>query len=288
LAVITKEETPEEQEIKKEISSLESRISKFEIKVFLSGPYDKYPAILSLRAGQGGKDAEDWTAMLYRMYQRYCQSKGFKTKVISQDFGEGGGPEGRIGIKEVLMEVKGKWAFGLLKGEQGVHRLVRISPFSANSLRHTSFSQVTVTPELPQPSISKLEIKPDDLKIETFRASGPGGQYVNKRESAVRITHLPTGIRVMSQSERFQGLNREIAMKILKAKLLMKQEEEKEKELTKLKRGKVVPTWGHQIRSYILHPYKLVKDQRTKIEESDIESVLDGNLDKFIEAEIRM
>ncbi len=222
------------------------------------------------------------------MYERYCQRKGFGIKILSQSFGEGGGPEGRIGTKQVSLEIKGPYAYGFLKGEAGVHRLVRISPFSSQSLRHTSFALVEAIPEISKDLEKEIEIRPEDLKIEFYRASGPGGQYVNKRESAVRITHLPTKITVSCQSERTQGLNRERAMKILISKLYQLKEAEKEKELKKIKGQTPSASWGNQIRSYILHPYKLVKDLRTEVETSNIEEVLDGNLDEFVEAQLKI
>jgi peptide chain release factor 2 len=214
------------------------------------------------------------------MYQRYSVRKGFSTKIIHQAFGEAGGPEGRIGTKSVTLEVKGLYAYGFLKKETGVHRLVRISPFSAQKLRHTSFALVEVLPEIEK--VKDIKIKPEELKIETFRSSGPGGQYVNKRESAVRISHLPTGISVSSQSERLQGQNREKAMKILYAKILQLKEKEQKKEIKEIKGERKSASWGNQIRSYVLHPYKLVKDLRTNLETSDVERVLDGDLDEFI------
>jgi len=225
--------------------------------------------------------------MLQRMYERYCQRKGYKTEVLHQSFGEGGGPEGRIGTKQVSLEIKGNYAYGFLKKENGVHRLVRISPFSPKALRHTSFALVEVLPELPKIEESEIKIKPEELKIDYYRASGPGGQYVNKRETAVRITHLPTGIIASCQSERLQGMNREKALKILMAKLHQLKTERAEKELKEIKGGIISASWGNQIRSYVLHPYKMVKDLRTNIETPEVEKVLDGNLDQFIEAEIK-
>jgi peptide chain release factor 2 len=222
------------------------------------------------------------------MYERYCQRKGYKTVVLHQSFGEGGGPEGRIGIKSVTLEIKGPFACGFLKKETGVHRLVRISPFSAKSLRHTSFALVEILPEIEKEEEAEVKIKPEDLKIDFYRASGPGGQYVNKRETSVRITHLPTGLVVACQSERLQGLNREKAMKILAAKLHQLKREATEKELKKIKGEKISASWGNQIRSYVLHPYKMAKDLRSGVETSDVEGVLDGNLDEFIEAEIKL
>ena len=271
----------------KAANEFENKLKEKELEVFLSGKYDKGNAILSIYAGAGGQDAQDWATMLLRMYERYCQRKGYKTEVLHQSFGEGGGPEGRIGTKSVTLEIKGVSAFGFLKKETGVHRLVRISPFSPKSLRHTSFALVEVLPEIPKGE-SEIQIKPEELKLETFRASGPGGQYVNRRESAVRITHLPTGIKVACQSERLQGLNREKAMKILVAKLYQLKELARAKEMKKIKGDLVSASWGNQIRSYVLHPYKMVKDLRTQIETADIEGVLDGNLGQFIEAEIKL
>ena len=225
--------------------------------------------------------------MLLRMFERYCQRKGFQIKIIHQSFGEGGGPEARIGTKSATIEIKGHYVYGLLKKESGVHRLVRQSPFSAKKLRHTSFVLVELLPEIGKKEQEEVKIKPEDLKLDTFRASGPGGQYVNKRESAVRLTHLPTKIVVSCQSERLQGLNREKAMKILYAKLYQLKEAKLQKELKEIKGKTISASWGNQIRSYVLHPYKLIKDLRTGIETSDVEAVLDGDLDQFIEAEIK-
>jgi len=275
-----------EGEIEEKIGILGSKISKEEFKVFLSGKYDRNSVILSIYSGAGGQDAQDWATMLLRMYQRYCEKKSFRVEIISQSFGEVGA-EGRTGAKSVTLEILGKYAYGFLKKESGVHRLVRISPFSAQSLRHTSFAFVEVLPDVGKEMEKEIKIKPEDLKIDFYRASGPGGQCVNRRESAVRITHLPTKITVSSQSERLQGLNRQKAMGVLRAKLYQLKEKEKEKEITELKGKPVSIEWGNQIRSYVLHPYKMVKDLRTGVETSDTEGVLDGNLDKFIEAEIR-
>jgi len=287
LLPLIEEGSREEQEVFQEIKRLDSEIERRFQEFYLSGKYDKHSAILSIQAGAGGRDAEDWTTLLSRMYQRWAERKNFRTKVLYQRFGEGGGPEGRIGLKEISMEVKGKFAYGLLKRESGVHRLVRISPFSSKGLRHTSFSKVEVLPKIEESDNINI-IKPEDLRIETFRASGPGGQYVNRRESAVRITHLPTGLQASSQSERLQGLNRKIALQVLTAKLIQLKEKEREKELEKIKGKKVSVEFGNQIRSYILHPYKLVKDHRTGVETSNVEGVLDGEIDEFIEAEIKI
>ena len=275
------------KEIEEKCRDLEEKIKKEEIKIFLSGEYDKNNAVLQIFAGAGGIDAQDWATMLIRMYERYCAAKGFKTKILHQSFGEGGGPEGRIGTKSATLEIKGNYAYGILKKETGVHRLVRQSPFSAKKLRHTSFALVEVLPEIKKEQQKEIKIKSEDLKLETFRASGPGGQYVNRRESAVRITHLPTGIVASSQSERLQGLNKEKAMKVLYSKLFQLKEAEHKREIKRVKGETVSASWGNQIRSYVLHPYKLIKDLRTGIETSNVEEVLDGNLDQFIEAEIK-
>jgi peptide chain release factor 2 len=276
------------KEIEERAGFLEQKISEEESKIFLSGKYDKGNAILSIFAGAGGQDAQDWTTMLLRMYERFCHRKQFKIKILHQSFGEGGGPEGRIGIKSVTLEIKGNCAYGILKKEAGVHRLVRISPFSAQNLRHTSFALVEVLPEISKIEQSEIKIKPEDLKLDVFRASGPGGQNVNKRESAVRITHLPTGIKVACQSERLQGLNRQKATDLLYAKLYQLQIEFQEKEVAKNKKNSSLESWGNQIRSYVIHPYKLVKDTRTDFETNKVEDVLNGNLDEFIKAEIKL
>ena len=274
-------------EIGQRLEILKELIDKQEFKIFLSGKYDKNNVILEIFSGAGGQDSQDWATMLIRMYEKYCVTKGFKTTILHQAFGQSGGPEGRIGTKSVTMEVVGNYAYGFLRKELGVHRLVRISPFNAQKLRQTSFALVNILPELKQDDVD-IEIKPDDLKIDTFKASGPGGQYVNKTESAIRITHIPTGITVASQTERLQGKNRENAMKILYAKLYQLKEDVHAKELKEIKGDLISASWGNQIRSYVLHPYKMVKDLRTQYETSDTEGVLDGKLDEFIEAEIKI
>ena len=265
----------------------EKKLRQKEIEFFLSGKYDKENALLSIYAGAGGQDAQDWATMLLRMYERYCSFKGFKTKILEQSFGEAGGPEGRIGTKSATLEVQGNFAYGFLKSENGVHRLVRISPFSQKSLRHTSFALLEIIPDISKDIEKEIQIRPEDIKVDTFRASGPGGQHVNRRESAVRITHLPSGIRVACQAERLQGQNRERAMKVLMNKLYQLQEEKTKKTLKEIKGEKTSASWGNQIRSYVLHPYKMVKDLRNSVEVSDVEGVLNGNLDYFIEGQIK-
>jgi len=267
-----------------EVADIEKKIKEKEKETFFSGKYDKGNAMLSIYSGAGGQDAQDWTAMLLRMYQRYCEKKGFKAEMLDESLGEVGA-EGRKGIKSVSVSVSGKYAYGLLKKETGVHRLVRISPFSAQKLRHTSFALVEVLPEIKE---GEIEIKPDDLRIDFYRSSGPGGQYVNKRDSAVRITHIPSNIVVTCQSERLQGKNKERAMKMLLSKLYLYNLEKQEKEMSDIKGEKISVSWGNQIRSYVLHPYKLVKDLRTEVESTQPDKVLDGELEDFIEAEIKI
>ena len=264
-----------------ELSAWEERLKKEEFKALFSGPYDKKHAIVSIYSGAGGVEAQDWANMLLRMYTRYAESRKFKSKLIDISYGQ------EAGIKNAILEIDGPYAYGYLKGENGVHRLVRLSPFNADNLRHTSFALVEVLPEISEDVEKEVEIKPDDLKIETFRSSGPGGQNVNMRSTAIRIIHLPTKISVSCQSERSQAQNREWAMKVLYTRIYQKKLQEKEKEKKEIRGELPSAEWGSQIRSYVLHPYKMVKDHRTEIESSNPDEVLDGNLDKFIEAEIR-
>jgi peptide chain release factor 2 len=274
----------DEEILYNEIEKINQKIREKEKETYFSGRYDKGNAILSIYSGAGGQDAQDWAGMLLRMYERYCEVKNFKKELLDESLGEMGG-EGRKGIKSVAMAISGKYAYGLLKKETGVHRLVRISPFSSQKLRHTSFALVEVLPEIEE---GDIEVKSDDLRVDFYKASGPGGQYVNKRESAVRITHIPTGIVVTCQSERLQGKNKERAMKMLYSKLYQHNLENQEKELSKIKGEKISASWGNQIRSYVLHPYKLVKDMRTEVESTQPDKILNGELDEFIEAEIKI
>lgn len=247
---------------------------ELKLETLLTGPYDKNNAILTLHAGAGGTEAQDWVQMLLRMYTRWAEKKGFTIKILDYLDGE------EAGIKSVTFEVVGENAFGFLKSEKGVHRLVRISPFDASGRRHTSFASLDVMPELSDDI--EININPDDLRVDTYRSSGAGGQHVNKTESAVRITHIPTGIVVACQNERSQIQNRETAMKMLKSKLFELKEREQKEKIEDLKGIQKEIAWGSQIRSYVFCPYTLVKDHRTNCEEINVESVMDGELDRFI------
>lgn len=269
------------KELEKKFESLQKKFQEEEIKVLFWGKYDSKNAVISVYSGAGGTEAQDWANMLLRMYSRYAENHHLKTRLIDINFGQ------EAGIKNAVIEIDGKFAYGYLKHENGVHRLVRLSPFNADNLRHTSFALVEVLPEIAEDVEKEIEIKPEDLRIDTFRSSGPGGQNVNMRSTAVRITHLPTNIVVSCQSERSQAQNRERAMKLLYIKIYQRKLQEKKKEKSEIRGELPSAEWGSQIRSYVLHPYKMVKDHRTDVETSDAEGVLDGNLDKFIEAEIR-
>lgn len=272
------------KEIEARARIMEKEVQQIQTQLFFSGKYDKGNAALSIYAGAGGRDAEDWAALLYRMYRRFFENRGWSTKIIHEHWGEGSGPAG-WGIKNATILVQAPYAYGYLKKEGGVHRLVRISPFSSQSLRHTSFALVDVMPEMVAPE--EAELRPEELKIDFFRSSGPGGQNVNKRETAVRITHLPSGLQVASQVERSQDQNKEVALGLLRAKLYKLQLERQEQERRGVQQEKVKIEWGNQIRSYVMHPYQMVKDHRTGVETSQIDTVLDGGLDQFIEAEIK-
>ncbi|MBM3252609.1 MAG: peptide chain release factor 2, partial [Candidatus Omnitrophica bacterium] len=271
------------KEIEKKYLELEKVISEEELRTFLSEKYDSANALLAIYSGAGGTEAQDWAEMLLRMYLRYGERRGFKAKVLHIHEGQ------EAGIKNATLEIKGSYAYGILKNESGVHRLVRLSPFNANNLRHTSFALVEVLPELEE--MGSIKIRPEDLRIDTYRASGPGGQYVNKTESAIRITHLPSGLAVACQSERSQGANKEQAMKMIVSRLHQLELKKQQKEMATLRAdiqtGQGTAEWSSQIRNYVLHPYKLVKDLRTGVESTDPQEVLDGKLDEFIEAEIK-
>jgi peptide chain release factor 2 len=277
LEILKREEDPEMvSEADRILNELDKRMSGLRKTLLFSGEHDKANVYLSVHSGTGGKDASDWADMLLRMYMRYAMRKGLKTELVYVLPSEEGG------IKSATVYIKGRWAYGCLRGEAGVHRLVRLSPFDAAHRRHTSFASVDVTPEID----TKIEvtIRKEDLRIETFHASGPGGQHVNITDSAVRITHIPTGIVVSCQQERSQHMNRRVAMNILRARLYQLEERKKREQLEKLQGEKGEASWGNQIRSYILHPYTLVKDHRTGVETSNAKAVLDGEIDDFIES----
>ena len=252
----------------------ENEIQGFKIKLLLDEKYDMNDVILTINSGAGGTEACDWAEMLYRMYDRWSYHNGFKVEILDSTSGE------ETGIKSITLNIKGNYAYGYLKGEKGVHRLVRISPFDSNGKRHTSFAAVNVVPEIDD-DVS-IEIKTEDLKIDTYRASGAGGQHINTTDSAVRITHIPTNTVVTCQKERSQIKNRETAMKILKSKLFEMELEKREKEMEDLKGTDSKIEWGSQIRSYVFHPYKMVKDHRTKAEEGNVDKVMDGDINNFI------
>lgn len=257
-----------------ELAALEASIQAKEKELRFSGPHDKSDIIMTIQSGAGGTDAQDWAQMLERMYLRFFEKRGWPTHILERAVAE------EAGIKHVTIEVKGKYAYGLLKQEHGVHRLVRLSPFNADNLRQTSFARVEILPKLPPQQAA--DIDPKDLKIDTYRASGAGGQHVNKTSSAVRIHHLPTGIMVACQNERSQAQNKQQALSVLRAKLELLAQQQQTNQLSKLKGETKETAWGNQIRSYVLHPYTLVKDHRTKVEATDAQGVLEGDLSAFI------
>ena len=259
-----------------DVDKLAARLENMELSLALSGEYDRRDAILAIHAGAGGTDSQDWTEILLRMYLRWAEKRGYQTAILDMTPGE------EAGVKSVTVEMAARDAYGYLRAERGVHRLVRISPFDASHARHTSFALVEVMPQVE--SAAEVDLNPDDLRIDVFRASGKGGQNVQKNATAVRITHLPTGITVSCQNERSQHRNRESAMKVLEARLLERQLAQEAEQKSKLKGEHVSAAWGNQIRSYVLHPYKMVKDHRTGYETSDAEGVLDGDLDELLRA----
>lgn len=269
------EEPTAQMEIVREIKNLRCEIERFRVEIQLSGEYDRNNAIMTLHTGVGGTDAQDWTEMLLRMYSRWAEKKGFKVETLDYLPGD------EAGIKSVTLKIIGEYAYGYLKPEKGIHRLVRISPFNANGKRQTSFASLEVLPELTESQ--DIDIRPEDLRVDTYRASGAGGQYVNKTESAIRITHIPTGIVVQCQNERSQHSNRQTAMSMLKAKLVELKELEHKERIEDLTGELKDMGWGSQIRSYVFQPYTLVKDHRTGVETGNVNAVMDGEIDIFID-----
>ncbi len=268
-----------EKDIEKEFTAFAKALEKLEIAVLFSGPYDDHNCILTLHAGAGGTEAQDWASMLYRMYTRFCERNGFKCEVMDYLDGE------EAGIKSVTLGIEGPNAYGHFRSEKGVHRLVRISPFDSSARRHTSFASADVMPQVQEDN--EVTINPDELKIDTYRSGGAGGQHVNKTDSAVRITHLPTGIVVQCQDERSQFNNKDRAMKLLKARLLEEKVKERERELAELRGEHTDIGWGNQIRSYVFQPYRMVKDHRTSYEAGNVDAVMDGDLLPFMSAYLK-
>ncbi len=282
VAVARKEKTVDqelEDDLQGRYKELEEEFNKLEFLVLFSGKYDTHNAVLTIHAGAGGVDAQDWAQMLERMFLRFVESKKWSVDVLDRAMGN------EAGIKSVMLKISGRWAYGYLKSEAGVHRLVRISPFDAEKMRHTSFALVEVIPELPE--AAEVEIKEEDLRIDVFKSSGPGGQGVNTTDSAVRLMHKPTNITITCQNERSQQQNKETAMKILQAKLFQLEEQKRAEEEAKLRGEALAAEWGSQIRSYVMQPYKMVKDHRTGHETQEVEKVLDGELEEFMEAYLR-
>lgn len=279
VALIEMAKEEDSVQLKAEFEQLSKKADSLEVAALLGGEYDQNNAILSINAGAGGTDAQDWAQILMRMYSRWAESKEYKVDMPEISYGE------EAGIKSVTLVLSGMYAYGYLKNEVGIHRLVRISPFSSEGKRHTSFVAVEVIPEINEEV--KVDIDPKDLKIDTYRASGPGGQHVNKTDSAIRITHIPTGLVAQSQSDRSQHANRESAMRILKARLYELMLEQRKDKIDELRGQKKKIEWGSQIRSYVFQPYTMVKDHRTNAEVGDVERVIDGDIDPFIEASLR-
>lgn len=279
LASLTEESSPLMSEIETEIEHISGILDELEMETALGGEYDARNAILAVHAGAGGTESQDWAEMLMRMYLRWAERRNYDTDILETSPGE------EAGIKSSTIAINGSYAYGYLKSEHGVHRLVRLSPFDADHARHTSFALVEMMPEA-EPDVD-LQIGPDDLRIDTFRSSGPGGQHMQKTSSAVRIIYLPTGMTVTCQSERSQHQNKEIAMKILQSRLLELQMAKRAEDRAKLKGERIAAGWGNQIRSYVLHPYRMVKDHRTGYQTSNTDAVLDGELDSFITAYLR-
>ena len=267
-------------EIKESYEGVGCKVEDIRIKTLLSGKYDNHNAIISVHAGSGGTDAQDWASMLLRMYTRWCEDKKYKVQLLDMQ------DDVEAGIKSATLLVEGEYAYGYLKTEKGVHRIVRISPFDSSGRRHTSFSSLDVMPEIDDDVT--VEIDPEDLRIDTYRSSGAGGQHVNKTDSAIRITHIPTNVVVTCQNERSQHQNKEMAMKVLKSKLLELKEQEHKENLKELQGDYSQITWGSQIRSYVFHPYTMVKDHRTNAEVGNVQSVMDGKLDYFINEKLKL
>jgi len=276
LLALFEDDPAAEGEAERNIALAEESVEALEMASSFSGEFDSHDAIVSIFAGAGGVDAADWAGMLARMYLRWAESKGFTTRIVDES------PAEEAGLKSITFFVRGRNAYGMLESERGVHRLVRLSPFDAAHRRHTSFAAVDVVPEVEAGDAAAVEIKPDDLRVETFKSSGAGGQYVNKTESAVRVIHVPTGIIVASQQERSQAQNRDVALNVLRAKLVARAAEERDRKLADLRGERQANEWGSQIRSYVLQPYQLVKDHRTDVETGNVAGVLDGNIDAFI------
>jgi peptide chain release factor 2 len=277
---LEEDDQPTLEEVKEDVFRLETEIKDLEFQSLLGDPDDRRNAILSINAGAGGTEAQDWAEMLFRMYLRWCESKGFSTQIIDYLPGD------EAGIKNVTLTVNGPYSYGHLKSEHGIHRMVRISPFDATGRRHTSFASVSVLPQVD--TGIKIEIDDKDLRIDTYRASGPGGQHVNKTSSAVRITHLPTGIVVQCQNEKSQHRNKDMALKVLKARLYDMERDKREQKKHEMHESQKEIAWGSQIRSYVFNPYRMVKDHRTNVDVGNLERVMDGDIEIFIDAFLRL